>query len=611
MSETLSAPDPVTLPGTIGLGLPKLTFSFKFAAALLGDLTRLDRWLQEAYQLDTPPQADALVEDGENDTALREPRRFINQTLIFTQALIDAGRIPLFDRAEILSLRPLAPTETQAPDAVEYEVKLITPFIDVISPEQLYAIYKEAILGAGRMSKTPLTAQNRQKEYQHFNTKVVFPIAKQASRGMSTQAVLRTAHQQGIPFIHRAGAMFQIGWGSKAIQIDRSSIGADAAMASVISNSKRLTAKILADAGLPAAKHINTNTLQAAREAAKKIGWPLVVKPADAERGEGVHINVSNDAELEAAFKHALKVSPGNQVLIEEQVSGTCHRIFISNGELLYGVKRCAKSVIGDGTSSVRTLIEAANQKALSTPPWRREPLCQLDEEALQQIQSAGHSLESVPAKDELIHLREIESTLAGGHDIEVSHQIHPENLRIALYAAKIAGLHNAGIDIISQDITKPWTDNGAIINEVNYAPLLGGGEISRSYLPTYLSRALENDGRIPIDIFMGGDEAMAQAKAHQQALLNRGLRTYLSSHSETLDGDLNQRPYPFTSLARRTKALLLDDTVDALVLVVQNADILKTGLPIDKATYHSTAKAEAFPRSSEVHTLLHSLQGV
>lgn len=611
MSETLSGPDPVTLPGTIGLGLPKLTFSFKFAAALLGNPTLLDQWLQEAYQLDTALGEDALNEDGENDTSLREPRKFINQTLIFTQALIDAGRIPLFDRAEILSLRPLEPGETQAPDAVEYEVKLITPFIDVISPEQLYAIYKEAILGAGRMSKTPLTAQNRQKEYQHFNTKVVFPIAKQASRGMSTQSVLRTAHQQGIPFIHRAGAMFQIGWGSKAIQIDRSSIGADAAMASVISNSKRLTAKILADAGLPAAKHINTNTLKNAHEAAKKIGWPLVVKPADAERGEGVHINVSNDGELEAAFNHALKVSPGNQVLIEEQVSGTCHRIFISNGELLYAVKRCAKSVIGDGTSTVRALVEAANQVALSTPPWRREPLCQLDDEAMQQIQSAGHSLESVPAKAELIHLREIESTLSGGHDVEVSQQIHPENLRIALYAAKIAGLHNAGIDIISQDITKPWVENGAIINEVNYAPLLGGGEISRSYLPTYLSRALKNDGRIPVDIFMGGDDAMAQAKVHQQALLKKGLKTYLSSHSETLDGDLNQRPYPFTSLARRTKALLLDDTVDALVLVVQNAVILKSGLPIDKATYHSAAKAEAFPRSSEVHTLLHSIQSL
>ena len=73
MSETLSAPDPVTLPGTpgaIGLGLQKLTFSFKFAAALLGDLTRLDQWLQDAYQLDT-----ALDENEEQDTSLHGERR--------------------------------------------------------------------------------------------------------------------------------------------------------------------------------------------------------------------------------------------------------------------------------------------------------------------------------------------------------------------------------------------------------------------------------------------------------------------------------------------------------------------------------------------------------
>lgn len=609
MSEPLSAPDPTPLPGTIGLGMPKLTFTFKFAAALMGDLTRLDQWLAQAYQLDATLLQS--TDEAEGDDPLNDPHKFINRALLFALALVDAGRIPLFDRSEILSLSRLKPGTPDAPDTAEYEVKIVTPFIDVVSPTQLYTIYKEALLAAGRMSKTPLTAQSRQKEYQHFLNKIILPISKQASRGMSTQAVLRAAHEQGIPFIHRAGCMFQLGWGSEAIQIDRSSVGADSAMASVISNSKRLTARILADAGLPAAKHINTDTLEKAREAAKVIGWPLVVKPADAERGEGVHINITNEVDLATAFTQALKASPGKQVLIEEQVSGTCHRIFISNGELLYAVKRCAKSIIGNGQSSIRTLMEAANQAALTTPPWHRAPLCPLDDEAMKQITLAGHTLETVPAQDALVHLREIESTLSGGHDIEVTNQLHPENLRIALHAAKISGLQNAGIDIISEDITKPWMENGAIINEVNYAPLLGGGDISKSHLPTYLERAIENDGRIPVDIFIGGDDAMKQAKAHQKALLNKGVRAYLTSHDETLDSEQSQRPYPFTSLARRTKALLLDETVDALVLVVQNADILKSGLPIDQATLHPSTKTEAFLFSNEVSALLHSIDGI
>lgn len=608
MSQMRNAPETTKLRGAIGLGAPKLTFSFKFAATLIGDLNNLDQWLEQAYQLDT---AQLFVPDPKDeDAVLKEPRAFINRALAFAQALVDGGRIPLFDQAALSNLARLPPTNAdEAPQSADYEVKIITPYIDVITPAQLYTIYKEALLAAGRMSKTPLTPQNRQAEYQHFNNKIILPIAKQAARGTSTQAVLRTAHENNIPFIHRAGALYQIGWGCKAVQIDRSSVGADSAMASVISNSKRLTAKVLADAGLPAAKHINSTTLESAQKAAQTIGWPLVVKPADAERGEGVHINVTNNAGLERAFQDALKASPGKQVLIEEQVSGTCHRIFISNGELLYAVKRCPKSIIGDGQSSVRALAETANQIALSTPPWRREPLCKLDEEALQQINRAGHTLKTIPAKGELIHLREIESTLSGGYDIEVTHQVHPENLRIALQAAKLAGLSNAGIDILSEDIAKPWIENGAIINEINYAPLLGGGEISRSHLQTYLSRLITDDGRIPVDIYVGGDSAMAQAKEHQKNLHKNGQQAYLTSHAETLDGEQALRPYPFKSLARRTKALLLENTVEALILVVQNADVLETGLPVDKATLHLASTTAPFPRINEVTALLAPLQ--
>ncbi|MBV1885616.1 MAG: hypothetical protein KUG61_00940, partial [Parvibaculaceae bacterium] len=169
--------------------------------------------------------------------------------------------------------------------------------------------------------------------------------------------------------------------------------------------------------------------------------------------------------------------------------------------------------------------------------------------------------------------------------------------------------LSNAGIDIITQDITKPWMENAAIINEVNYAPLLGGGDISRSHLPADLERIIDNDGRIPIDIFMGSGDAMVQAKAHHVALLKKGVRAYLTSHDETVDSNQSQRPYPFTSLAQRTKALLLDETVDALVLVIQNADILKSGLPIDQAILHPATKKDAFPLSAEVSTLLRSIR--
>ena len=54
---------------------------------------------------------------------------------------------------------------------------------------------------------------------------------------------------------------------------------------------------------------------------------------------------------------------------------------------------------------------------------------------------------------------------------------------------------------MISCDITVPWHANGAVINEVNFAPALGSNVISRLYLKTYVTRLLGGDGRIPVEV--------------------------------------------------------------------------------------------------------------
>ena len=67
--------------------------------------------------------------------------------------------------------------------------------------------------------------------------------------------------------------------------------------------------------------------------------------------------------------------------------------------------------------------------------------------------------------------------------DEDVTDIIHPDNLAdIALRAASLFGLNVAGIDIITPDIRMASHQNGAIINEVNFAPLLGGDIFQRPY---------------------------------------------------------------------------------------------------------------------------------
>ena len=241
------------------------------------------------------------------------------------------------------------------------------------------------------------------------------------------------------------------------------------------------------------------------------------------------------------------------------------------------------KSVEGDGRHTVRQLIEAANRREADLPPWLRTEPYPDDAAADAAMAAAGFAPDAIPAAGQWIPLRAIESTADGGHDEEVGHRIHPDNLDIALRATRLFGLEVAGIDIITPDIGIPWHANGAIINEVNYSPLLGGAEISRSHLPEFLDRLLGGDGRIPVEVYVGDQAALQAAERRQRELAAGGCAAYLTSHRLTRTPDGRDMAMPFNGLARRSHALLLDRRVEVIVVVAQTSELLHIGGPIDR----------------------------
>nr|VFK25063.1 MAG: hypothetical protein BECKMB1821G_GA0114241_101120 [Candidatus Kentron sp. MB]VFK29808.1 MAG: hypothetical protein BECKMB1821I_GA0114274_101210 [Candidatus Kentron sp. MB]VFK74952.1 MAG: hypothetical protein BECKMB1821H_GA0114242_101310 [Candidatus Kentron sp. MB] len=160
---------------------------------------------------------------------------------------------------------------------------------------------------------------------------------------------------------------------------------------------------------------------------------------------------------------------------------------------------------------------------------------------------------------------------------------MHPNNRDIAEGAVQLFGLTNAGIDIISEDIAKPWYENGAIINEVNYVPAFGTHEIAKSYIPSYLEKLMGGDGRIPIEVLIGSDAAMEEGRSRQQAFIERNIDCYLTSHRLTITPSDQPIPFPFESLFNRTTALLMNKDVEVLIFVVQTDELLITGLPMDR----------------------------
>ena len=139
----------------------------------------------------------------------------------------------------------------------------------------------------------------------------------------------------------------------------------------------------------------------------------------------------------------------------------------------------------GDGKLNAAQLVDKSCESDRRLPPSKRSHLQPIDELALTELVRQGLQIDAVPQAGLFVPLLRIESTAWGGVFEDVTSTIHPENLRAALAASSLCGLEVAGVDMISCDITVPWHANGAVINEVNFAPALGTSVISRLHVKT------------------------------------------------------------------------------------------------------------------------------
>ncbi|MDF2463530.1 MAG: AMP-dependent synthetase and ligase [Ramlibacter sp.] len=571
-------------PEVAASGVPKASpakqmqrpFRIAFDVPEQAHLARLDAWLAEALQIDLAAAKELALLSEPVGADSGRAWTWLSRCLLLARALLQAARIPVFDPPEIRSIEPMGGGSTS------WQGQVTLARIDHLSR----AAYETAINAAFRLG-----AWANEHELSHENLKVFFtliedpivaPLSRMLLTGKSTMPVLQAAHAKGVPFRHLGLGVFQLGWGARARCVDRSTTVLDSAMGAKLSQDKVATGGLLRSAGLPAAVHAVAATYNDARRAARRIGWPVVVKPIDRDRGEGVAVDVADDQVLRAAFDEAVRHSKAKQAIIEQQVEGVCHRLFVRDGQLLYAVKRMPMSVTGNGRQTVAELVAREFETQQRLPPWTRSAIRPLDAMALAAMAAAGFTASSIPVDGTRVPLRRIESTEWGGVDEEVTQRIHPENLRVALAASALFGLNVAGIDIISQDISQPWHENGAIINEVNFAPLLGGAEISRQHVPAFLDSLIQGDGRIPVEVFVGGGDAFRAATARWQSLRSGGVRAVLTNGKETFSASGESWPMPFGSVYQVTRALTLSPLVAALVVVISADDFLRLGLPLE-----------------------------
>lgn len=407
--------------------------------------------------------------------------------------------------------------------------------------------------------------------------------------GPSTGSIVNAATARGIPYRRLTeGSLVQFGWGSKQRRIQAAETGNTSAIAEAIAQDKDLTKMLLDAAGVPVPKGHVVSSEAAAWEVAIKIGLPVVLKPRDGNQGKGVAVNIETREQLNAAFVVASSIS--SDVIVEQYIPGHDFRMLVIGNQLIAAARRDPPQVIGDGSHSIRQLVDQVN-----TDPLRGDghatPLTKIkfDDIALATLANQHLTADSIPEKGKRILLRNNANLSTGGSATDVTDEVHPELAARIVTAAQMVGLDIAGVDLVAESVIKPMEEQRAGIVEINAAPGL------RMHLSPSFGKARPVGEAIVSTMFANGDNAripvVAVAGTNGKTTTVRLTAHLLGASGKRVgmtnsDGVYIEHRCIDTgdcSGPRSARNVLLHPGVDAAVFETARGGILREGLAFDR----------------------------
>lgn len=296
-------------------------------------------------------------------------------------------------------------------------------------------------------------------------------MASEKGLGPSTSAIVEEAQKRNIPTI-RIGenSIVQLGYGKHHRKIQATLTEQTSCMSVDIACDKELTNNILQNHGIPVPEGKIVTTIEEAIIESEKLELPVVIKPYNGNQGKGVSLNLSSVDEIAKAFEIAKQYS--DRILVEKFIEGKHYRIAVVGNKMVAASERIAAHVIGNGINTIKELIDIENNNPLRGE-GHQKPLTKIkiDEVMLLILDKMKMSINSIPKSGQIIYLRENDNLSTGGIAIDVTDEVHPHNIRLAIRSAEIIGLDVAGIDITTNDISKPILENSGAIIEVNACP--------------------------------------------------------------------------------------------------------------------------------------------
>lgn len=278
-----------------------------------------------------------------------------------------------------------------------------------------------------------------------------------------------------------------LGWNMSRCTVT-STIGAE------LTTRKDYSRRLLAGAGLPIAAGgtfpSDSDHFDDVLACARRVGWPVIVKPASAGKGRGVLV-----ADNEDALGSVWRATSSPRVIVERRFAGDEGRFLVVDGRCVAVAGRIPAHVIGDGTSNVAELAAAKDAARQANPhlaahrlPTPAEP-------------------DRVPAAGERIVLDHRGGFSSGADSIDLTDTVHPTYRHAAERAyAAFPQLGLAGVDIMAADWSHPAAADNHIIVEVNSRPAIGAHHYPWEGKPRDVAGAIVQACGVPVDEWSGED---------------------------------------------------------------------------------------------------------
>lgn len=403
--------------------------------------------------------------------------------------------------------------------------------------------------------------------------------------GPSTGSIVEEAASRGIPWIRlNKYSLCQLGYGANQKRIQATVTSETSSIGVELACDKEDTKYLLEQAEVPVPKGDIIRRESSLESTCRYVGYPLVVKPVGGNHGRGITVNIQNYDQALEAFRAAKRVS--ETIIIEKYITGEDYRLLVINNKLVAAAIRTPAHVVGDGKSTIQELVDEVN-KDPRRGYGHENVLTQItiNDLTLSILKTKGYTAETVPAVGERVILKDTANLSTGGTAEDVTDIVHPSNVFMAERISKIIDLDICGIDIMTTDISKPLSETGGAVLEVNAGPgfrmhLAPTTGLPRNVAAPVVDKLFPNgaSGRIPIVAVTGTNGKTTTTRLIAHLAKMKGYRVGYT----TTDGVYIQNQLLMSGDCTgpvSAEFVLKDPTVDFAVLECARGGLLRAGL--------------------------------